>query len=229
MPAIVVYLNKVDMIAKEDPELLDLVELELRELLSKYKFPGDDTPIIRGSALKALEGDAGELGEPSILKLLEACDTFIPEPKREIDKPFLMPVEDVFTISGRGTVVTGRVERGIVKVGEEVEIVGFKRHGEDGGDGRRDVPQAAGRGAGGRQHRRAAARRRSARTSSAGRCWRSRAAITPHKKFKARGLRPEEGRGRPPHAVLQGLPAAVLLPHDGRDRAGDAAGGRRRW
>jgi elongation factor Tu len=126
IPAIVVYLNKVDMIAKEDAELLDLVEMELRELLSKYQYPGDDTPIVRGSALKALEGDAGELGEPSVLKLLDACDTFIKEPKREIDKPFLMPVEDVFTISGRGTVVTGRVERGIVKVGEEIEIVGFK-------------------------------------------------------------------------------------------------------
>src|SRR6187399_410369 len=121
VPAIVVYLNKVDMIAKEDAELLDLVELELRELLSKYQYPGDTTPIVRGSALKALEGDPGELGEPSIMKLLEACDTFIPEPKREIDKPFLMPVEDVFTISGRGTVVTGRVERGIVKMREEIE------------------------------------------------------------------------------------------------------------
>ena len=126
IPAIVVYLNKVDMIAKEDAELLDLVEMELRELLSKYQYPGDDTPIVRGSALKALEGDAGELGEPSVLKLLDACDSFIKEPKREIDKPFLMPVEDVFTISGRGTVVTGRVERGIVKVGEEIEIVGFR-------------------------------------------------------------------------------------------------------
>jgi elongation factor Tu len=126
VPAIIVFLNKVDMVAKEDAELLDLVELELRELLSKYKYPGDTTPIVRGSALKALEGDAGELGEPSIGKLMEALDSFIPEPKREIEKPFLMPVEDVFTISGRGTVVTGRVERGIVKVGEEVEIVGFK-------------------------------------------------------------------------------------------------------
>jgi len=126
VPAIVVYLNKVDMIAKEDAELLDLVELELRELLSKYQYPGDTTPIVRGSALKSLEGDASDLGEPSIMKLLDACDTFIPEPKREIDKPFLMPVEDVFTISGGGTVVTGRVERGIVKVGEEIEIVGFR-------------------------------------------------------------------------------------------------------
>jgi elongation factor Tu len=126
VPSIVVYLNKVDMVAKEDAELLDLVELELRELLSKYQFPGDTTPIVRGSALKALEGDATDVGEGSLVKLLEALDSFIPEPKRETDKPFLMPVEDVFTISGRGTVVTGRVERGVIKVGEEVEIVGFK-------------------------------------------------------------------------------------------------------
>src|SRR5438105_2352220 len=126
VPSIVVYLNKVDMIGEADQELLDLVELEVRELLSKYKFPGDDTPIIRGSALKALEQDKGPLGIASIEKLLEACDSFIPEPVRALDKPFLMPVEDVFTISGRGTVNTGRVERGIIKVGEEVEIVGFK-------------------------------------------------------------------------------------------------------
>src|SRR4029450_6140829 len=113
------------MVAKEDAELLDLVELELRELLSKYQYPGDKTPIVRGSALKALEGDASEMGGAAVVKLMEALDSFVPEPKREIEKPFLMPVEDVFTISGRGTVVTGRVERGIVKVGEEVEIVGF--------------------------------------------------------------------------------------------------------
>src|SRR3954467_11048980 len=126
VPSIVVYLNKVDMIGAADQELLDLVELEIRELLSKYKYPGDTTPIIRGSALKALEGDTGELGTPSIQKLLDACDSFIPEPVRARKKPFLMPVEDVFTISGRGTVVTGRVERGIVKVGEEVEIIGLR-------------------------------------------------------------------------------------------------------
>jgi elongation factor Tu len=124
VPAIVVYMNKVD--AVDDKELLDLVELEVRELLSKYEFPGDDVPIIRGSALKALEGDAGELGTQAIQKLMEAVDSFVPEPKREIDKPFLMPVEDVFSISGRGTVATGRVERGKIKVGEEVEIVGIK-------------------------------------------------------------------------------------------------------
>ena len=124
VPAIVVFMNKVDMV--EDAELLDLVELEMRELLSKYEFPGDDTPIIRGSALKALEGDTGPLGEPAIMELMNAVDSFIPEPKRDIDRAFLMSVEDVFTISGRGTVATGRIERGKVKVGEEVEIVGIK-------------------------------------------------------------------------------------------------------
>ncbi len=124
VPRIVVYMNKVD--AVEDPELLDLVELEVRELLSKYEFPGDDIPIIRGSALKALEGDKGELGEPSIDKLVEAIDSYIPEPVRAVDEPFLMPVEDVFSISGRGTVATGRVEKGRIKVGEEVEVVGIK-------------------------------------------------------------------------------------------------------
>ena len=124
VPAIVVFLNKADMV--DDKELLDLVELEVRELLSKYKFPGDDTPIVIGSALKALEGDTSDMGEGAILKLMEAVDSFVQEPVRDIDKPFLMPVEDVFTISGRGTVVTGRVERGIIKVGEEIEIVGFK-------------------------------------------------------------------------------------------------------
>src|SRR5919198_1241805 len=124
VPAIVVFLNKADMV--DDKELLDLVELEVRELLSKYKFPGDDTPIVVGSALKALEGDTSEMGEGAILKLMDAVDSFVQEPVRDIDKPFIMPVEDVFTISGRGTVVTGRVERGVIKVGEEIEIVGFR-------------------------------------------------------------------------------------------------------
>ena len=124
VPAIVVFLNKADMV--DDKELLELVELEVRELLSKYKVPGDETPVVIGSALKALEGDTSEMGEGAILKLMEAVDSFVQEPVRDIDKPFLMPVEDVFTISGRGTVVTGRVERGVVKVGEEIEIVGFK-------------------------------------------------------------------------------------------------------
>ena len=124
VPFIVVYMNKADMV--DDAELLQLVEMEVRELLTLYKFPGDKTPIIIGSALKALEGDATDIGTKSIDKLIEALDEYIPEPKRAIDGPFLMPIEDVFSISGRGTVVTGRVERGIVKVGEEIEIVGIK-------------------------------------------------------------------------------------------------------
>jgi elongation factor Tu len=124
VPYIIVFMNKCDMV--DDEELLELVEMEVRELLSKYDFPGDDIPIIKGSALKALQGDQGDLGEPSIFRLAEALDTYIPQPKRALDGAFLMPVEDVFSISGRGTVVTGRIERGIVKVGEELEIVGIK-------------------------------------------------------------------------------------------------------
>ena len=124
VPYIVVFLNKADMV--DDAELLELVELEIRELLSSYDFPGDDIPIIKGSALQALNGEQGELAEPAIIALMDAVDAYIPEPERAIDKPFLMPVEDVFSISGRGTVATGRVERGIVKVGEEVEIVSIK-------------------------------------------------------------------------------------------------------
>ncbi|MCU1073904.1 elongation factor Tu, partial [Stenotrophomonas maltophilia] len=124
VPYIVVFLNKADMV--DDAELLELVEMEVRELLSKYEFPGDDTPIIAGSARLALEGDQSDIGVPAIIKLVEALDTWIPEPERAIDKPFLMPVEDVFSISGRGTVVTGRIERGIIKVGDEIEIVGIR-------------------------------------------------------------------------------------------------------
>jgi len=124
VPYIIVYMNKCDMV--DDAELLELVEMEVRELLSKYEFPGDAIPIVKGSAKMALEGDKGELGEQSIFKLAEALDTYIPQPERAIDQPFLMPIEDVFSISGRGTVVTGRVERGVVKVGEEIEIVGIR-------------------------------------------------------------------------------------------------------
>ncbi|MCP5019167.1 MAG: elongation factor Tu, partial [Ketobacter sp.] len=124
VPYIVVFLNKADMV--DDEELLELVEMEVRELLDQYDFPGDDTPIIKGSALKALEGDTSDIGMPSVQKLVETLDEYIPEPVRAIDQPFLMPIEDVFSISGRGTVVTGRVERGIIKVGEEIEIVGVK-------------------------------------------------------------------------------------------------------
>ena len=124
VPYIVVYLNKADMV--DDAELLELVEMEVRDLLSESDFPGDDTPIIIGSALKALEGDQSDIGVPSIIKLVDALDSYIPEPQRDIDKPFLMPIEDVFSISGRGTVVTGRIERGVIKVGEEIEIVGIR-------------------------------------------------------------------------------------------------------
>jgi elongation factor Tu len=124
VPYIIVYMNKCDMV--DDEELLELVEMEVRELLVKYEFPGDDIPIIKGSALKALEGDPGELGEQSIMKLAEALDTYIPTPERAMDGTFLMPIEDVFSISGRGTVVTGRIERGVVKVGEEIEIIGIR-------------------------------------------------------------------------------------------------------
>ncbi|MEM7017316.1 MAG: elongation factor Tu [Pseudomonadota bacterium] len=124
VPYIVVYLNKADMV--DDEELLELVEMEVRELLDEYEFPGDDTPIVIGSALKALEGDESDIGIPSIHKLIDALDDYIPQPEREINKPFLMPIEDVFSISGRGTVVTGRVESGVIKVGEEIEIVGIK-------------------------------------------------------------------------------------------------------
>ena len=124
VPYIVVFLNKADMV--DDAELLELVEMEVRELLSKYDFPGDDTPIISGSARLALEGDQSEIGVPAVIKLVEALDTWIPTPERDVDKAFLMPVEDVFSISGRGTVVTGRIERGVIKVGEEIEIVGIR-------------------------------------------------------------------------------------------------------
>ena len=124
VPAIVVFLNKVDQV--DDPELLELVELEVRELLSSYEFPGDDIPVVSGSALAALEGRDDAIGKDKIIELMKAVDDYIPQPKREKDKPFLMPIEDVFTISGRGTVVTGRIERGILKVGEEIEIVGIK-------------------------------------------------------------------------------------------------------
>ncbi|MDP2195058.1 MAG: elongation factor Tu, partial [Rhodocyclaceae bacterium] len=124
VPYIIVFMNKCDMV--DDAELLELVEMEVRELLSKYDFPGDDVPIIKGSALKAMEGDKGEMGEGAVLQLAAALDSYIPTPERAIDKPFLLPIEDVFSISGRGTVVTGRVERGVVKVGEEIEIVGIR-------------------------------------------------------------------------------------------------------
>ena len=174
VPYIVVFLNKVDMV--DDPELLDLVELEVRELLKTYEFPGDEIPVIRGSALKALEGTgSGRSASKPILELMEAVDKYIPLPQREIDKPFLMPIEDIFTISGRGTVATGRVERGKVKVGEESGDRGSAAgDAEEGGDGRGDVQEAAGRGAWRGTTSGCCCGGRSGRRSSGGWCWRSR-------------------------------------------------------
>jgi elongation factor Tu len=211
VPSIVVALNKADMV--DDEEILELVELEVRELLNEYEFPGDDTPIVRVSALKALEGD--ESWTPKIVELMEAVDTYIPEPTRDIDKPFLMPIEDVFSITGRGTVVTGRVERGVVHVNDEVSIVGIKETTKT--HRRGDVPQAPRRGARRRQHRRPVARHEEGgRRAGAG-------AVQAGQHHAAHelpgaGVRPEQGRGRPPHAVLRELPAAVLLPHDRHHR-----------
>ena len=200
VPYLVVFLNKVDMV--DDPELIDLVEMEVRELLSAYKFPGQEIPVIRGSALKALEETTPGEWTNKILALMDAVDKYIPVPQRDVDKPFLMPVEDVFTITGRGTVGTGRVERGRVKVGDEVEIVGLLRKTTQvGGDGHRDVPQAARRGHRGRQRGRAAARHRARRhraRPSAGQTGQHQAA----QEVRSRSVRAEQGRGRPSHAVL---------------------------
>jgi elongation factor Tu len=224
VPALVVYLNKVDQV--DDEELLELVEMEVRELLSSYEFPGDDIPIIKGSALAALEGRDEEIGEKSIRALMEAVDEYIPTPERPVDQPFLMPVEDVFSISGRGTVATGRVERGVVKVGEELEIVGLQAVEEDDLHRRRDVPQAARPGPGRRQCRRAAARRRPRRHRARPGAVQAGLGQAAHQ-VRGRGLYPHQGGGRAAHAVLHQLPAAVLLPDDGRDRHGGAARGHR--
>ena len=159
VPYVVVFLNKVDMV--DDEELVELVEEEVKDLLKEYDFPGDETPIIKGSALKALEGD--EDGKKAILELADALDSYIPEPVRDLDKPFLMPVEDVMTITGRGTVATGRIEQGIVNTGDEVEIVGIHGHAEDDRHRRADVPQGPRSGPGRRQRRLPAARHQARR------------------------------------------------------------------
>ncbi len=219
VPSLVVFLNKVD--AVDDQELLDLVELEVRELLSSYDFPGDDLPVIRGSALKALEGD--EAADAGIDALMEAVDDYMPVPERDVDKPFLMPIEDVFSISGRGTVVTGRVDRGMVKVGEEIELVGFSDTTKKVVTGSRDVPEAAGS-----RDRRATIsgcccagwRRRRGAWAGAGEAEVDHAAH----EVQRRSVCADEGRGGPAHPVFQWVSAAVLSADDGRDGGGDVAG-----
>ena len=214
VPFIVVYLNKADMV--DDAELLELVEMEVRELLSSYDFPGDDTPIIVGSALKALEGDTSEQGEGSIGKLLEALDAYIPEPVRDVEKPFLMPIEDVFSISGRGTVVTGRVERGIIKVGDEVEIVGIRDTSKTTCTGVEMFRKLLDQGQAGDNIGvllRGTKRDDVERGQVLGQAREHHAAHA----FRVRGVRALQGRGWAAHAVLQRVPAAVLLPHHGRD------------
>ncbi len=223
VPALVVFMNKVDQV--DDEELLELVEMEIRELLSEYDFPGDDIPIVKGSALAALEGRDPEIGENSIRELMEAVDDCIPTPERDVDKPFLMPIEDVFSISGRGTVVTGRVERGIVKVGDEVEIVGIKDTQKTVCTGVEMFRKLLDRGEAG-DNIGALLRGIDREEVERGQvlCKPARSSRTPSSR---RGLHPDQGRGWPSHAVLRQLPAAVLLPHDGRDRRGSAARGHR--
>src|ERR1043166_7428561 len=224
VPYIVVALNKTDMV--DDEELLELVEMEVRELLSKYEFPGDDIPVVQVSALKALEGDPEWTAK--ILELMEAVDSYIPEPERDVDKPFLMPIEDVFTITGRGTVVTGRIEQGQIKSGDEVEMVGIHEKVEKtvvtGLEMFNKTLDFARLRSGRRQRGRPPARHQ-ARGGRARPGPREAGVDHPAHAVQGRGLRPLEGRGRTAHAVLQQLPPAVLLPHDGRDRRDQAPGG----
>ncbi len=220
VPYICVFLNKCDSV--EDPELLELVELEVRELLKSYQFPGDTLPVVRGSALGALNGE--EKWEKSVLDLMEAVDKNIPMPQRDVDKPFAMPIEDIFSISGRGTVVTGRIERGKVKVGEEMEIVGFRPTMQAGGDGRGDVPEAAGRGHGRGQRGVAAAGDGEGRGGAGAGGGEAGIDHAAHQ-VQGRGVCADEGRRRAAHAVFHGVPAAVLFSDDGRDRRHEVAGG----
>ena len=215
VPYIIVYLNKVDMV--DDAELLELVEIEVRELLSKYEFPGDDTPIVKGSAKLALEGDKGDLGEQSIMKLAEALDSYIPTPERAIDGAFLMPVEDVFSISGRGTVVTGRIERGIVKVGDEIEIVGIKPTLKTTCTGVEMFRKLLDQGQAG-DNVGVLLRGTKREEVERGQVLAKPGSITPHTKFAAEVYVLIQRRRRAAHAVLQRLSAAVLLSHHRRDR-----------
>ena len=222
VPALVVFLNKIDLV--DDPELLELVELELRELLTNNGFPGDEIPIIRGSSLPAYNNPADPAATKCIGELMDAIDSYIPEPTREKDKPFMMAVEDVFSIEGRGTVATGRIERGTIKIQEEVEIVGFSTESRktvctgvemfnktmDQGEAGDNVGLLL------RGIKREEIER--------GQVIAKPGSITPHTEFEGGSVRPEQGRRRPSHAVLQRLSSAVLLPHDGRDRFGAPVG-----
>src|SRR5450631_227612 len=223
VPALVVYLNKIDLV--DDPELVELVEMELRELLSFYEFPGDDIPIIKGSALCALEGTKPEIGHDSILELMNAVDAYIPQPVRATDRPFLMPIEDVFSISGRGTVVTGRVERGIIKVGEEVEIVGLKDTVKTVVTGVEKFRKLLDQGQAG-DNIGALLRGTKREEVERGQVLCKPGSVKPHTKFKAEAyiLTKDEGSS---HPVLHQLPAAVLLPYHRRDRRRASARGHR--
>ena len=222
VPRILVFLNKCDMV--DDEELIELVELELRELLDKYEFPGDDTPIIRGSALKALECDNVDAPEAKcIFELLDAIDSYIPEPERDVDKPFLMPIEDVFSISGRGTVVTGRVERGIVHVGDTVEIVGIRDTQKTVCTGVEMFRKLLDEGQAGDNIGVLL------RGTKRDEVERGQVVAAPGVDYAAhevqgRGVHSEQGRGRPAYAVFQRIPSAVLFSYDGRDRDIESAG-----
>ena len=221
---IVVFMNKADMV--DDAELLELVELEVRDLLTMYKFPGDKTPIITGSALKALEGDASEIGVPSVLKLVQALDDFIPVPKRAVEGAFLMPVEDVFSIAGRGTVVTGRIERGIVKINDEVEIVGIRPTQKTTCTGVEMFRKLLDEGQAG-DNVGVLLRGTKREEVERGQVLCKPGCINPHTKFEAEVYVLTKEEGRASYAVLQGLPAAVLLSHHRCDGCGGVAGGHR--
>ena len=222
VPYIVVFLNKCD--AVDDQELVELVEMEVRELLSKYQFPGDDIPIIRGAAIKALNGEKGPLADEAIIKLFEAIDSYIPLPERPKDLPFLMPIEDVFSISGRGTVVTGRIERGQVKVGEEVEIVGLRDTQKCVVTGVEMFRKLLDSGEAG-DNVGCLLRGIDKESVERGQVLCKPGSIKPHKKFKAEAYILTKEEGGSAHAVLHQLPSSVLLPHDRRDGRGCSARG----
>ena len=224
VPALVVFLNKVDQV--DDEELLELVEMEVRELLDTYEFPGDDIPIVKGSALAAMNGENPEIGESAIRELMSQVDSYIPQPERPVDQPFLMPIEDVFSISGRGTVVTGRVERGVINVGDEIEIVGIKDTRKTTCTGVEMFRKLLDRGEAG-DNIGALIRGIDRNDVERGQVLCKPGSVTPHTKFKAEAYILTKDEGGAPHAVLHQLPAAVLLPHDRRDGGVPAAGGHR--